>query len=439
MSSIAITGGTLIDPASDRHGPFDVLIEDGRVAAILPVGSGVEAVESIDASGCYVTPGWIDMHTHLREPGYEYKETVLTGTQAAVAGGFTSVACMANTSPVNDSGAVTQYIVERAAAANLARVYPIGAVSVGLKGERLAEIGEMREAGIVAVSDDGRPLMDGGLMRRALEYSRMFDLPVIAHEEDLALAGEGCMHEGPTAFRLGLRGIPAAAEEAMVARDLALLERTGGRLHIAHVSTAGTVDLLRRAKARGLPVTAEVTPHHFTLTEAAVADYDTNAKMSPPLRLASDVDAVIAGLRDGTIDAIATDHAPHHADEKDIEFDCAANGIVGLETALALCLALVREHALPLDTLVRAVSANPARILGVSGGGLAPGAVADVTIIDPQTSWTVDPGRFHSKSRNSPFGGWTLTGAARATLVGGGVKWRAPELAAGRPKRRASS
>jgi dihydroorotase len=438
MSSIAITGGTLVDPANGQHGAFDLLIEDGRIAAVVAPGGAVEADESIDACGCYVTPGWIDMHTHLREPGYEYKETVLTGAQAAVAGGFSAVACMANTNPVNDSGAVTQYILEKAVAADLARVYPIGAVSVGLKGERLAEIGEMREAGIVAVSDDGRPLMDSALMRRALEYTRMFDLPVIAHEEDLALAGEGCMHEGPTAFRLGLRGIPAAAEEAMVARDLALLERTGGRLHIAHVSTAGTVDLLRRAKARGLAVTAEVTPHHFTLTEAAVAEYDTNAKMSPPLRLPSDVEAVIAGLRDGTIDAIATDHAPHHRDEKDLEFECAANGIAGLETALALCLALWRDHGLSIDTLVRAVSTNPARILRVPGGSLAPGAAADVTIVDPQVSWTVDLERFRSKSRNSPFGGWTLTGATRATLVGGQVKWRAPEVASGRLKRRAT-
>ena len=428
----------MVDPVNGRHGAFDLLIDAGRVADVRVPGSVSQADECIDASGCYVTPGWIDMHVHLREPGYEYKETVLTGAKAAVAGGFAAVACMANTSPVNDSGAVTHYIVERATAAELARVYPIGAVSVDLKGERLAEFGEMHEAGIVAVSDDGRPVMDSALMRRALEYSRMFDIPVIAHEHDLALAGDGCMNEGPTAFRLGLRGIPAAAEEAMVARDLALLERTGGRLHIAHVSTAGTVELVRRAKARGLAVTAEVTPHHITLTEAAVAEYDTNAKMSPPLRLAADLEAMIAGLRDGTIDAIATDHAPHHADEKDVEFECAADGIVGLETALALCLALLREHSLSVETLVRAVSVNPARILGIPGGSLAPGAVADVTVVDPQATWTVAPERFHSKSRNTPFGGWTLMGMARATLVGGQVKWRAAEAAPARRKRRAA-
>ncbi|MDX2168597.1 MAG: dihydroorotase [Deltaproteobacteria bacterium] len=438
MASILITGGTVIDPANDRHGAFDLLIEHGRIARLANPGDIGEADEVVDASDCWVVPGLIDMHVHLREPGYEYKETVQTGTQAAVAGGFTAVACMANTNPVNDTGAVTKYIVEKAVAANLARVYPIGALSVGLKGERLAEIGEMREAGIVAVSDDGRPVMDSALMRHALEYSAMFDLAVIAHEEDLALAGEGCMNEGPTAFRLGLKGMPSAAEEAMVARDIALLERTGGRLHIAHASTAGTVDLVRRAKARGLAVTAEATPHHFSLTEEAVGDYDTNAKMAPPLRLASDVAAIVAGLKDGTIDAIATDHAPHHHDEKNVEFDCAAKGIVGLETALPLCLALVREHGLAVETLVRAMSTNPARILGVAGGSLADGAVADVTVIDPDATWQVEADRFQSKSRNTPFGGWTMTGQARATIVGGVVKWRILEPASGRRKRSAT-
>lgn len=438
MGTVLITGGTLIDPANGRHEAADLLLAGGRVARVAAPGAAGDADETVDATGCWVVPGLIDMHTHLREPGYEYKETVLTGAQAAVAGGFTAVACMANTNPVNDSGAVTKYIVEKGAAAGLARVYPIGAVSVGLQGERLAEIGEMREAGIVAVSDDGRPIMDSALMRHALEYSAMFGLPVIAHEEDLALAGGGCMHEGPTAFRLGLKGMPSAAEEAMVARDIALLERTGGRLHIAHASTAGTVDLVRRAKARGLAVTAEATPHHFTLTEEAVGDYDTNAKMAPPLRLASDVAALIAGLCDGTIDAIATDHAPHHADEKQVEFDCAALGIVGLETALPLCLRLVREHGLALETLVRALSVHPARILGVPGGTLAEGAVADVTVIDPDAAWQVEPGRFQSKSRNTPFAGWSMTGLARATIVGGAVKWRLLEPAAERRKRSAT-
>jgi dihydroorotase len=435
MPSLRIAGGTIIDPLSGRHQVGDLLIADGRVVRVASAGETVEADEHLEADGCWVVPGLIDMHVHLREPGYEYKETVLTGTQAAVAGGFTAVACMANTNPVNDSGAVTKYILEQAAAAGLARVYPIGAVSLGLAGERLAEIGEMREAGIVAVSDDGRPIMDSGLMRHALEYSAMFHLPVIAHEEDRDLAGEGVMHEGPTAFRLGLKGMPAAAEEAMVARDIALLERTGGRLHLAHLSTAGSVDQVRRAKTRNLAVTAEATPHHFTLTEEAVGDYDTNAKMNPPLRTRADVEAVIDGLRDGTIDAIATDHAPHHRDEKDVEFDCAAHGIVGLETALPLCLRLVREHGVAPQTLVRALSCNPARILGVPGGSLADGAVADVTVIDPACAWRVDPEAFQSKSRNSPFGGWSMTGAARATIVGGRVLWRAVEAAALRRKR----
>ncbi|MEO8605400.1 MAG: dihydroorotase [bacterium] len=439
MGSILIAGGTVIDPANNRHEAADVLIVDGRIARLGAPGDAGEPDETIDAGGCWVVPGLIDMHVHLREPGYEYKETVQTGTQAAVAGGFTAVACMANTNPINDTGAVTKYIVEKAVAANLARVYPIGAVSVGLKGERLAEIGEMHEAGIVAVSDDGRPIMDSALMRHALEYSAMFGLAVIAHEEDLALAGDGCMNEGPTSFRLGLKGMPSAAEEAMVARDIALLERTGGRLHIAHVSTANSVDLVRRAKARGLAVSAEATPHHFTLTEEAVGDYDTNAKMAPPLRLSSDVQAIFDGLRDGTIDAIATDHAPHHHDEKNVEFDCAAKGIVGLETALPLCLALVREQALPIEALIRAMSVNPARILGVPGGSLADGAAADVTVIDPNATWRVEPDRFQSKSRNTPFGDWQMTGQARVTIVGGVVKWRMLEAAAeGRRKRNAT-
>ncbi len=438
VASILITGGTVIDPANDRQGAFDLRLADGVVEAIGARGTLAAADVEIDAAGCWVVPGLIDMHVHLREPGQEYKETVASGAQAAVAGGFTALACMANTNPVNDSGAVTKYIVEQSRRADLARVYPIGAVSVGLLGDRLAEIGEMHEAGIVAVSDDGRPIMDSALMRRALEYSSMFGLVLSVHEEDLALSAEGCMNEGPTAFRLGLKGMPAAAEEAMVARDIALLERTGGRLHIAHASTAGTVDLVRRAKARGLAVTAEATPHHFTLTEDAVGEYDTNAKMSPPLRMAGDVAAVIAGLGDGTIDAIASDHAPHHRDEKDVEFECAAHGIVGLETSLALSLALVRDHGLTPGALVRAMSVAPARILGVPGGSLALGVVADVTVIDPDTRWAVEPDQFHSKSRNTPFGGWTLQGQARATIVGGVLKWRAAEAAAGRRKRSAA-
>lgn len=425
---LIIRGGTVIDPASGVHGAHDLVISDGVVSDVLARGApapGEDTAEIVDATGSWVVPGLIDMHVHLREPGYEYKETVETGTRAAVAGGFTAVACMANTNPVNDSAAVTEFIRERAAACGLARVYPIGAVSRGLAGTHLAEIGEMHGAGIVAVSDDGMPIMDGGLMRRALEYTAMFDLPVIVHEQDACIAGEGVMHEGAVSVRLGLRGIPAAAEEAMIARDIALLERTGGRLHIAHISTAGAVDMVRRAKARGLAVTAEVTPHHFTLTDESVDGYNTNAKMNPPLRTRADVEAVRAGLADGGIDVIATDHAPHHRDEKDVEFDLAANGIVGLETALPLALRLLEDSDVGVETLVRAMSTNPARVLNIPGGTLAVGAPGDVTVIDPARRWIVDPARFLSRSRNTPFGGLAMKGAATHTIVGGRVVWRA--------------
>jgi len=420
---LLIRGGTLIDPANDVEGFFDVLLQDGVVAAVDRPGRIDDPGSSIDASGCWVTPGLVDMHVHLREPGYEYKETVATGTLAAVAGGITAVACMANTLPVNDSGAVTEYILERARVTGLARVHPIGAVSQGLGGVHLAEIGEMREAGIVAVSDDGMPVGDASLMRRALEYAQSFDLPVIVHEEDPALAGDGVMHEGTTCFHLGLAGMPSAAEEAMVARDLAILEQTGGRLHIAHVSTAGSVRLLRDAKDRGLNVTAEVTPHHFILTDEAVGDYDTSAKMKPPLRTHGDVEVMVEALREGVIDAIATDHAPHHRDEKKVEFDQAAFGIVGLETSLPLTLRLVREAGLSRAAMVRAMSVNPARILDLDAGSLAPGMPADVTVIDPDRRWTATPDRLHSKSKNSPFLGWEMIGAARATVVAGRVRW----------------
>ena len=423
-TELHICGGTLIDPASGLHGPHDLHIRDGRIAAVNEPAARPPQ-DAIDATGCLVLPGLIDMHVHLREPGYEYKETVESGTRSAVAGGFTAVACMANTTPVNDNAAVTEYIRERAALANLARVYPIGAVSKGLRGEELAEIGEMHRAGIVAVSDDGMPIMNGGLMRRALEYSAMFGLVVIVHEQDDCLAAGGVMHEGAVSLRLGLKGIPAAAEEAMIARDVALLARTGGRLHIAHLSTAGAVELVRDAKRRGLAVTAEVTPHHFTLTDAAVDGYNTNAKMNPPLRTRADVDAVRQGLADGTIDVIATDHAPHHRDEKEVEFDQAANGIVGLETAVPLALHMAEESNVSLDRLVAALSTAPARILGVPGGRLAEGDVADVTIVDPHHRWVADPAAFQSKSRNTPFGGQELRGRAAVTIVGGRVVWRA--------------
>lgn len=424
---VIIRGGMLVDPASGVHGRRDLVIRNGKVAAAAePDGHAeVSTPDIIDATGCLVLPGLIDMHVHLREPGYEYKETIETGARAAVAGGFTAVACMANTNPVNDSAAVTEYIRERAQAVGLARVYPIGAVSKELKGEELAEIGEMQRAGIVAVSDDGMPIVDGSLMRRALEYTAMFGVPVIVHEEDPSIAAGGVMNEGALSLRLGLQGAPAAAEEAMIARDLALLARTGGRLHVAHVSTAGAVELIRQAKRQGLPVTAEVTPHHFTLTEAAVDAYNTNAKMNPPLRTQHDVEAVRHGLADGTIDVIASDHAPHHRDEKDVEFDQALNGVVGLETALPLALRMAEEERISLEVLVGAMSVNPARILGLQAGSLAVGAAADVTIVDPARRWTVDPARFQSKGRSTPFGGMEMRGRAVFTMVGGRIVWHA--------------
>ncbi len=417
---IVVHDGTVIDPTNGLEAERDLLIEEGVICELGQPGSFVSVeAKRLDASGCIVAPGLIDMHVHLREPGYEYKETLLTGTQAAVAGGFTTVACMANTNPVNDNGAVTRFIVEQARSTGLARVFPIGALSKGLKGEELAEIGEMIDAGAVAISDDGRPVMDANLMRRALEYCSMFDVPISVHEEDLNLSADGSMNEGPTALRLGLRGTPSAAEEVMVARDIALARLTGGRVHIAHVSTVRAVALVRQAKAEGLAVTAEVAPHHFTLTEEAVEGYNTNAKMSPPLRLAEDVAAMKAGLRDGTIDAIATDHAPHHQDEKEVEFDRAAHGITGLETALPLTLNLVREGVLSLSEAIRKLTVNPARILGLPSGTLAVGVSADLTLFDPGATWKVDPFASRSRSRNTPFASWELTGRVLRTVVAG--------------------
>ena len=419
---IVVGGGTVIDPANGREESLDLLIEDGLIRELGQPGSlTIRDAERLNVSGWIIVPGLIDMHVHLREPGYEYKETVLTGTQAAVAGGFTAVACMANTNPVNDNGTVTRFIIEQARLAGLARVFPIGALSKGLRGEELAEIGEMVDAGAVAISDDGRPIMDANLMRRALEYCSMFDVPISVHEEDVNLSADGSMNEGPTALRLGLRGVPSVAEEVMVARDIALARLTGGRVHIAHVSTLRAVELIHQAKAEGIAVTAEVAPHHFTLTEESVAGYNTNAKMSPPLRLAEDVEAMKDGLRDGTIDAIATDHAPHHRDEKEIEFDQAAHGITGLETALALTLNLVREGVLSMSETVRKLTVNPARILGLPYGTLSVGAPADLTVFDPDALWRVDPLVSWSRGQNTPFAGWELKGQTRLTMVGGRI------------------
>ena len=421
---LLVRGGRLVDPASGFDGLADLLIENGLVAGRERPGTvSTDGVEVIDAQGQVVAPGFVDMHVHLREPGYEYKETVATGCLAAVVGGVTSVACMANTNPINDNAAVTNYIQEKAALAGLANVFAVGAVSVGLAGEHLAEIGEMAEAGIVAVSDDGRPVMSSVLMRRALEYTRMFEMPVIAHEEDLTLCDNGVMNEGLTSARLGLRGIPAAGETVMVARDIELARYTGGRLHIAHVSTAEAVEMIRRAKADGLPVTCEATPHHFTLDDTAVDGYNTNAKMYPPLRGTRDVEAVRKGLADGTIDTIATDHAPHHRDEKGVQFDEAAKGIIGLETTLPLALALVRDGVFTLARMIEALSLAPARNLNLDRGTLAVGRPADVTIFDPERDWTLDTMQLASKSRNTPFDGWSFKGKVTRTLVGGRSVW----------------
>jgi len=419
---LVIQNGTVIDPALGLNALRDVLIEDGVIRAVEKPGAFRRLdAEVCDADGLIVAPGFVDIHVHLREPGQEYKETVLTGTQSAVAGGFTAVACMANTHPVNDNGAVTRYIIERAREANLARVFPIGALSKDLRGEQLASLGEMVDAGAVAISDDGRPVMNANLMRRALEYCAMLNVPISVHEEDLHLAGGGVMNEGPTALRLGLRGIPNAAEDTMTARDIILARLTGGRVHIAHLSTRGAVALVRQAKAEGLPVTAEATPHHFTLTEEAVNGYNTNAKMAPPLRMADDIAAVKKGLRDGTIDAIATDHAPHHRDEKEVEFDQAANGIVGLETALPLTLQLVTAGVLSLSAAIQKLTCNPAQVFGLPCGTLAVGVPADIVLFDPHLPWRVDAMRLQSRSKNSPFDGWEFTGKVVLTLVGGRI------------------
>jgi dihydroorotase len=369
-----------------------------------------------------VCPGLIDMHVHLREPGQEHKETVATGVAAAAAGGFTSVACMPNTDPINDQASVTELILRRAAEAQLARVYPIGAVSRGSRGEQLADIGELHGAGCVAISDDGRPVATALLMRRALEYAGMFDMPVIDHCEDPSLKGDGVAHEGHRGSALGLRGIPAAAEEIMVERDVTLAGLTGGAFHVAHMSVRGSLRAVRDGKARGIRVTCEVAPHHFTLTDEALSGYDTNAKMNPPLREMVDRDAMIQGLADGSIDAIATDHAPHHYDEKEVEFDRAPFGIVGLETAVSLVFdRLVHCGHIGLPRMVELLSANPARILKIPGGTLAVGAPADVTLLAPDLPVIVSASRFRSKSRNTPFDGWTLRGGVGATIVGGRI------------------
>jgi dihydroorotase len=421
---LLVIGGRVFDPASGRDEVTDLLVEEGRIAG---VGRGLPRGQAsvLDASGLLVVPGLIDIHVHFREPGQEYKETIATGAAAAVAGGVTSVACMANTVPPNDDPAITEFVRKRAAATGLARVYPIAAVTKKLEGLEITEYGYQREAGAVALSDDGRPVMDSEVFRRALEYARAFDLVVISHAEDLGLSRGGAMHEGPVATELGLMGIPAAAEEVAVRRDIALAELTGARLHVAHVSTAGAVAAIRDAKQRGVPVTAETAPHYFTLTDEAVRGYDANAKMSPPLRGAADREAVVAGLADGTIDCIASDHAPHHEDDKQVEFVRAANGIIGLETELGLTLRLVREGRLTLRQALAALTVRPAELLGLPGGRIAEGAPADLALVDLEAETRIEAADLRSRSRNTPFLGWTLPGRVAATLVEGRMVYEA--------------
>ncbi len=420
--TILVKGGRVVDPSRDIDDTQDVLIEGDTIAETgtdLPVPDGAEV---IDASGLVVTPGLIDIHVHLREPGQEYKETIETGTRAAAAGGFTAVACMANTDPVNDNRSVTEHILKEAARRGSARVYPVGAVSVGLEGRELAEIGDMVDAGIVAVSDDGLPVHDAALMRRALQYIQHFDIPLVQHAQDLQVTAGGVMHEGEWSTRLGLPGMPGRGEDLMVARDVLLVEEVGGRYHLQHLSTARSLDLIREAKSRGLPVTCEVTPHHFLLTDEEVSrsGFSTHTKMNPPLRSEADRQAMIEGLVDGSIDCIASDHAPHHPDEKALQFSEAPFGILGLETTLSLCLdRLVHAGILPLDRVIALLTNEAAKIMGLPGGTLAPGSPADVTLMDLDLEVTVDSTTFQSKSVNTPFEGWTLRGGPVMTICGG--------------------
>lgn len=425
---LLVRGGRLVDPRAGREGAFDVLL-DAAEGVVLEVGERIApgGAEILDASGLLVFPGFIDLHAHLREPGQESAETIASGLRAAAAGGFTAVCAMPNTDPVVDNRAIAEYVVSKSRGVAGTRLYPIGAITRGQLGKELAEFGEMQVAGAVAVSDDGRWLADGALLRHAFEHASLFGLPVVQHCEDSTLSGGAPMHEGAVSTRLGLSGQPAIAEAAAVARDLLVAEYAGGRLHIAHLSTGRALSLVRDAKARGLAVTCEVTPHHLVLTDEEVArsGFSTNSKMNPPLREPRDLDALIAGLEDGTVDAIATDHAPHHEDAKAAEFNVAPFGIVGLETAAALVYdALVRTGRLSLRRFAELFSAGPASAFGLPGGTLAPGGPADATLFDPERRWTVDPSRFESLSRNTPFAGRELAGAPAATVVGGRVVWR---------------
>jgi dihydroorotase len=424
---LLIANGHLIDPTAPENTGMNVLIEDGRVRGWLRHGEDApEDAEVFDASGLLVAPGFIDLHVHLREPGQEHKETIATGSAAAVAGGWTSVCPMPNTQPINDNAAITRYMIEQAERAGLANVFPVGAITKESSGTELAEMGEMKAAGAVAVSDDGRPVPNAGMMRRAMQYAKDFDLPVVDHCEDKSLSTGGVMHEGKISLLLGLKGMPALAEELDAVRDIILAKETGAHIHIAHISTRGAIEAVRRAKNEGINVTCEVTPHHFTLTDKAVEGYDTNTKMAPPLRSEEHLEAILEAIKDGTIDAIATDHAPHHADEKALEYDRAPMGITGLETAVGLAFnELVHKGVIDLKKLVELCSSNPARIFHLQNrGSLKVGSVADVTIIDPDLIWTYKNADSKSKSKNSPFDGWQFTGAAVATIVGGKIVYR---------------
>lgn len=423
MSSLVIENGRVIDPSQKIDGKLTVVIdEEGNVAELTTKRVRMTNADVIDARGAIVCPGFLDLHVHLRDPGHEYKEDIASGTKAAARGGFTLVCCMPNTEPVNDNAAVTDYIVKRAAAVGSVTVLPIGAISKGQKGEQLADIGEMAAAGAIAISDDGRWVQNSSLMRRAFEYAKGFHLPIITHAEDLSLRGRGVMNEGIISTELGLEGMSAAAEEIAIARDIQLAELTGGHLHVAHVSTAKAVELIRQAKRKGIRVTTEVTPHHFTLTDEAVRGYDSNTKMNPPLRNEADRRAMIAGLRDGTIDCIATDHAPHGIVDKEVGFDQAAFGIVGLETALPLGLKLVEERQLTLKELIALLTIKPANVFQLKGKGtLKKGTVADITIFDPKKVVTINAKDFLSKSRNTPFEGWKLKGSVITTIVKGSI------------------
>ena len=421
--NLLITGGRVVDPSQSLDARANVLIQKGRVVAVGPTVQAPVGEETpvLSADGLVVTPGWIDMHTHLRDPGGSHKETIFTGTQAAAAGGMTSIACMANTSPVNDNPFITHFIQQKAAAESVVNVYPVGAITKGLQGEELSEIGGMWEAGITALSDDGKTVMNSYIMRKALDYSKKFDLAVISHAEDAHLKGKGVMNEGFNSARFGLRGIPRTSEDLIVARDILLAELTGARIHIAHLSTVGSVELVRWAKKRGVRVTAEVTPHHLNLTDDAVAQYDTNTKVAPPLREQRDVDAVREALADGTIDIVASDHAPHAIEDKLVEYDLAEFGMVGLETAFPLYYRMCLKNGVALSRLVASMTVEPAKVLGIPKGTLKAGADADVSIFDPEKTYRIDKMGFQSKSRNTPFHGWEVRGKVRYTIVSGRV------------------